>query len=444
MSKRKKNQQVKKITKNKHKQKKNMTNNAIVNTKEVITINEKPTIIISKDLSAKIAYLHNKYPGKEWSGPLIYQVISGDIRNPRDLKIKCLDIHILDVGSSTYTSSEVNKNPEFLAEMWDKHPNLGEEGVKMGYCHTHHNMAAYFSGTDQDELHTNVVNYPYYLSLIVNHACKPVAKIAISGIKKFSVTENHIEYKSDPENSEFERINLQLPAVNKPVVLEIECQIEFELDEEEKSYINRVEEASKPVYNYAAQQHNSYNGNGWKDGIYVGYGNNYSENKKGETFFEKYSIRADFIHRIILNLVYKADSKAKLLAYRYKDTLVNKLSDYNKWFKNSNNEQKLEETRKFIDNFEKIVDLVFQDDYEHFVFPGLKKLQSKDFKKICEEITKWTYTYENAMPELFNHLRTLTIKLANFYNTEIQAGSQEKIEFERSGSKLDTNLDEVY
>ena len=48
-------------------------------------------------------------------------------------------------------------------------------------------MNAFYSGTDKDDLHINTDNYNYYLTIIVNFACKPVAWVTW-------IQEEEIEY----------------------------------------------------------------------------------------------------------------------------------------------------------------------------------------------------------------------------------------------------------
>ncbi len=136
----------------------------------------KPTVIISNELQAQITYLHNEFGNIEWSGFLLYQVISGELSKPEDMVIKAIGIFPCDVGSSAYTEYDP---ADFILDMDEAYDFL-TNGYKLGHIHTHHSMSCFFSGTDMAELHSNAPNYSdsYYLSLIVNKSNAYCAKIA--------------------------------------------------------------------------------------------------------------------------------------------------------------------------------------------------------------------------------------------------------------------------
>lgn len=137
---------------------------------------------ITQQLAAQISALHNQCPAQtEWSGILVYEIIEGsaDDITVGPLTIKAHAVFPMDFGTSGYTEYESNPS---VFKLFDEYPQI--DPVKkdpkwfMGHIHSHHNMSSFFSGTDTDELFTNMKNLPIYLSLIVNYACSPVAKIA--------------------------------------------------------------------------------------------------------------------------------------------------------------------------------------------------------------------------------------------------------------------------
>ena len=143
-------------------------------------------IIITRSLQGQINYLHKKVGSVEWSGFLFYRVLSGGIDKPEELVIEARNIYLLDIGSSAYTSREgANSIDEMeILDMYDKIPGASDEGSRYGFIHTHHNMQAFFSGTDVQELHDNVDAYGVLVSLIVNfdgkYCCKAAFKSSIT------------------------------------------------------------------------------------------------------------------------------------------------------------------------------------------------------------------------------------------------------------------------
>jgi hypothetical protein len=85
-------------------------------------------------------------------------------------------MHLQDLGSGAYTDFD-NDGAE-LIDLYDEYPDLMD--MRCGLIHSHHTMAAFFSGTDQEELHEKAKNGLYF-SLIVNNHMKPVAKLCWTG-----------------------------------------------------------------------------------------------------------------------------------------------------------------------------------------------------------------------------------------------------------------------
>jgi hypothetical protein len=180
-----------------------------------IKLADKPTIIISKELQAQITYLHHKVGKIEWSGVLFAKKIAGDISVPNTLIYNANYIFPMDIGSSTYTEFDYSSA---IMDMFDVDSEIGD--YKICGMHTHHNMAAFFSGTDVKELHDNAPHHNYYISLIVNFSCEPVARIAIVATEE----SGSITYKGS-EGIE----TISLP--NRQIMLWLECNMEYEVDE---------------------------------------------------------------------------------------------------------------------------------------------------------------------------------------------------------------------
>ena len=129
-------------------------------------------IDIPENVEKTIRLLCNEVHTIEWSGVLFYTV-EGSF-DDGSLKIKCLDILVMDIGVSTYT--EFNDNPDVVSYRID-HPELLQPNVYEGLIHSHNNMASFFSGTDTDTLREEGSNCNHFLSLIVNNAGQYVARI---------------------------------------------------------------------------------------------------------------------------------------------------------------------------------------------------------------------------------------------------------------------------
>lgn len=129
---------------------------------------------IPKSVTKKIQYLCNRLPKNEWSGILLYKVVGNF--NTGNFYCKIVDIFPMNVGNSVYTEYEYDS--EFINYRMENPNNLD---CDLGHIHSHHSMETFFSGTDMRELHDNAPNHNYYLSLIVNNAFTPTAKIAFKG-----------------------------------------------------------------------------------------------------------------------------------------------------------------------------------------------------------------------------------------------------------------------
>jgi len=129
---------------------------------------------IPTHVKKQIDFLHGECKNNEWSGILIYKKNAGDFTKEEDFEFEVMGIYPMNVGSHAYTEYEYGKH---IAEIYDLFDDI--EVVKTGLIHSHHNMSAFFSGTDMDELKTNCKKHNLYLSLVVNFNEKYVAKIAL-------------------------------------------------------------------------------------------------------------------------------------------------------------------------------------------------------------------------------------------------------------------------
>jgi len=208
---------------------------------------DKPSLILSQELMNQVNFLHNRVKKDEWSGILLYKIISGDIENPKDLVLQADYIYPMDIGSSAYTEFDYD---EAYVDMHTRLP-IVENGVrkyKIGTIHTHHSMDTFFSGTDTGELHTNSPHHNFYLSLIVNFSCNYIAKIACYS----PPIERVMKFKGS--SGDYER-TAELPGV----LLVYDCNILFELPEWFNERFAEVEKKKKtPIYTKGYMGNDSY------------------------------------------------------------------------------------------------------------------------------------------------------------------------------------------
>jgi len=134
---------------------------------------EKGKLILPPEIISQIQFLHSHCDKDEWSGMLMYDVISGDPSKPEEFELEVKHIFLMDIGTSAATEYEPDGD---IVDIYDNIPEAME--WKTGHIHTHHNGSAYFSATDNAELNDNVDKHNYYLSLVVcfdgNYSAKVV------------------------------------------------------------------------------------------------------------------------------------------------------------------------------------------------------------------------------------------------------------------------------
>ncbi len=148
----------------------------------IIISNIRGVLNINKQIEEQIDLLHTVVGAKEWSGVLLYTV-NGDIDSNVDVVVKGL--FPMDIGTSAYTEYEFDEN---IMDMYDMYPDALDDQWRLGHIHTHHNMKAYFSGTDNQELKDNTPNHAYYLSLIVNFDKSYCARLCFMGTREVKGT----------------------------------------------------------------------------------------------------------------------------------------------------------------------------------------------------------------------------------------------------------------
>lgn len=152
---------------------------------ERLALSNKPTVVVTERLKKQIDWLHEKCGATEWSGELITSE-TNTINDLDNWTITCEDIFLVDVGSAAYTSYEVDKGgfkSADIIDLYDSYPGLLDGTKKAQHIHTHHNMQAFFSGTDWSQLEDRGVLSNYFMMLIVNFKGEYVAKVAFKAEK---------------------------------------------------------------------------------------------------------------------------------------------------------------------------------------------------------------------------------------------------------------------
>lgn len=137
-------------------------------------------LFIPRDVEAKIRYLQNKFPHTEWSG-VLFTTHTGSFEN-KDLRITCVDIYPMDLGSHTYTEFKMSPDvaayiAENMEKLWDCDTNL---------IHSHSDFQTFFSGTDTATLRSEGNDTNNFVSLIVNnegtYSAAVTRKLSVSSI----------------------------------------------------------------------------------------------------------------------------------------------------------------------------------------------------------------------------------------------------------------------
>ena len=112
---------------------------------------------IPHQLQNQINYLLKRFPKTEWSGPAWYRL--------EDNEWNLVYFIPIDLGSHSATEFE---GKDLLKIMKEVQKTVDITGCFQGIIHSHHNMGAFHSGTDDTELKdgANRVGYP---SLVVAH-----------------------------------------------------------------------------------------------------------------------------------------------------------------------------------------------------------------------------------------------------------------------------------
>ena len=161
-------------------------------------------IVIPKNVEEKIRHLCSVVHEVEWSGVLFYKK-EGSFEN-NDLKITCVDIFPMDIGSGGFT--DFDDTPDIAAYRCE-HLELLDEGIYEGLIHSHNVMKAFFSGTDTNTLLEEGTDRNHFVSLIVNNEGNYVAAVT-RRIKQEVHAVAHIVYTTKTHYNSWDDIDIPL------------------------------------------------------------------------------------------------------------------------------------------------------------------------------------------------------------------------------------------
>ena len=161
-------------------------------------------IVIPKYVEENIRHLCSVVHDVEWCGVLFYKK-EGSFEN-NDLKITCVDIFPMDIGSGGFT--DFDDTPDIAAYRCE-HLELLEEGIYEGLIHSHNRMKAFFSGTDTNTLLEEGTDRNHFVSLIVNNEGSYVAAVT-RRIKQEVHAVAHIVYTTKTHYNSWDDIDIPL------------------------------------------------------------------------------------------------------------------------------------------------------------------------------------------------------------------------------------------
>lgn len=189
-------------------------------------------LILPQHVINQITYLHSYIGKKEWSGILLYDVVKGNPSKPSEFVLRAEHIFLMDIGSAAFTQYETDGD---IVDIYDNIDRAME--MKIGHVHTHHDMSAYFSSTDTDELMQNSDKHNYYLSLIVNFSSNYVAKVAFISENN---TTSQMHYIDD--NGRFKKFTQKVKEKNL-VTINMDIVLEYS----DKFFYDRIKQVEKKI-----------------------------------------------------------------------------------------------------------------------------------------------------------------------------------------------------
>lgn len=186
-------------------------------------------IYMTTEVVNVIKYLCSRINKIEWSAIIFYEPV-GSIKNLKKFSINVKKIYPMHKGDGAFTEYEFADKDFIKFRMANMEVNF----MKIGHMHSHHGMAVFFSGTDNDEIVENSENHNYYLSIIVNNFNEITAKIAMRTSVKTAKY-----FGKDEEGVEFSLMN---KGEMETIVTFLDCEVKSYLPEIPEYVVKRTEQ----------------------------------------------------------------------------------------------------------------------------------------------------------------------------------------------------------
>lgn len=213
----------------------------------IIELKKHGTLILPDEIITQVTYLHGRIGPTEWSGMLLYDVVSGDPGDPENFVLEAKHIFLMDIGTAAYTEYETDED---IVELYEEVEGAME--MKTGHIHTHHNMKTFFSGTDTSELQDNVDKHNYYLSLIVNMGGVYSAKVAFLSDVHSSSKLNFIDDAGKTKHFKTDHMEKSMVVIDMDLHYKYNNEFFFNRYEDVRTKIKKAAEvkSSKAGYSY--------------------------------------------------------------------------------------------------------------------------------------------------------------------------------------------------
>lgn len=220
----------------------------------VYELEAKGRLVLPVEIINQILYLHSNVGKTEWSGILLYNVLKGNPSKPADFVLRAEHIFLMDIGTAGYTEYETDSD---IVDLYD---NIeGSMEMKIGHVHSHHDMSAFFSGTDMDELMQNSDKHNYYLSLIVNFSGNYVAKVSFISERKVKSEMYYTDDSGVLKKFIQEKNEKTLVVLNMDIILEYNNSFFYNRLKEVKEKIQKAKEEAERKRKYVSPNY-GFNG----------------------------------------------------------------------------------------------------------------------------------------------------------------------------------------
>ncbi len=120
----------------------------------------------------KIRYFLSRFKNREWSGPAWYKCINNKDGFP--VYWELIHFVAIDLGHGAATEYAGEDLSKAIFKIYSANKKLLKD-TYVGMIHSHHNMTAYHSGTDEDTLIDMCPDTGFYGSLVVSSSSVPAA-----------------------------------------------------------------------------------------------------------------------------------------------------------------------------------------------------------------------------------------------------------------------------